>query len=305
MIHSSLTHTKQNWIKPDGTIVGYFGNAFYKYRDGYGQRGNLRVPRKVLRQILMENLKSTKVYWGYKFLDFSEVKEVMVDDNDDIKIVAQFDVVQSSLAGNGSSESSATTNVTTVQGDLLVAADGIRSAVVQALYKKHDQHRQRKHKDLPASSQVQQIGDGDKNITSANNDSDKNDETTPNNSTGLRPMQVRLVLGITEGFNHALLNERGFYTLDGKHRLFTMPYESDKWNTETENSKKNRIMWQLSYGLDSDKEEDTERNSTSSFSPIFTDSKSLKEIVLSICQSWHDPIVSMIESTPLESIWGT
>ena len=257
----------------------------------------------------MENLKSTKVYWGYKFLDFiEEEKEVKVgdsDDSDDIKIVAQFEVAQSPTTANGSTESSGTNTVTTVQGDLLVAADGIRSAVVQALYKKHDQHSQRKRKQRPTSPpQVQQNGNGDKSNTSTKNERDHAD-TPAFNNTGLRPMHVRLVLGITEGFNHALLNERGFYTLDGKHRLFTMPFETDKWNTTEEgNSKKNRIMWQLSYGLDSDKD-GIDTKSTSPVSPIFTDSKLLKERVLSICQTWHDPIQSMIESTPLGSIWGT
>lgn len=61
------TKTKINY----GTLIGYFGNAFFdsstsssagscRRRRGYGQRGNLRVPRKVLRRIIFEKLLQTQ-----------------------------------------------------------------------------------------------------------------------------------------------------------------------------------------------------------------------------------------------------
>lgn len=50
-------------FRPDGTILGYYGNAFHNVgvedlsqRRGLGQRGNLRVPRQVLRRIMMDEL---------------------------------------------------------------------------------------------------------------------------------------------------------------------------------------------------------------------------------------------------------
>lgn len=56
-------------FRSDGSILGYFGNAFSRHR-GAGQRGNLRVPRKVLRRILLDQLRTTALHWGHKLEDF-------------------------------------------------------------------------------------------------------------------------------------------------------------------------------------------------------------------------------------------
>jgi hypothetical protein len=118
------------------------------------------------------------------------------------------------------------------------------------------------------------------------NSSDFNNITTSDrlnnvNMTNLSYTGIMIVLGITKDFFHPLLDEKGFYTLDGEHRLFTMPFEgSCITNLETLNisldahenayhnhgSCKNnndekedkgkiqttrRYMWQLSYKLSS------------------------------------------------------
>lgn len=106
-------------------------------------------------------------------------------------------------------------------------------------------------------------------------------------------MGVMIILGIANNFNHNLLTERGFYTLDGKHRLFTMPYQGDRYALNR------RIMWQLSYRYEEDDDEskflkENRRN------PEF-----LRNKVIEICSRWHDPVPSMIAATPLETIWGT
>ncbi|KAK3238983.1 hypothetical protein CYMTET_51059 [Cymbomonas tetramitiformis] len=60
----------------------------------------------------------------------------------------------------------------------------------------------------------------------------------------LKYLGVMIILGLAP-YRHALLDERGFYTLDGTHRLFTMPFSK---GTESEPP---TIMWQLSFtGLD-------------------------------------------------------
>lgn len=52
-------------------------------------------------------------------------------------------------------------------------------------------------------------------------------------------------------------------------------------------------MWQLSFS--------TNNSNTSSS----LDSTSLREYVLQTFQSWHPPVLNLVHSTPIESIWGT
>lgn len=49
-----------------GFVLGYFGNAFSAEDRGFGQRGNLRVPRQTLRWVLLERLQHTKIQWNHK-----------------------------------------------------------------------------------------------------------------------------------------------------------------------------------------------------------------------------------------------
>ena len=137
--------------------------------------------------------------------------------------------------------------------DLLVGADGIRSAVVQALVNAND------------------------------------------NAAGLRYLEIMIILGIAN-FSHPHLNERGFYTLDGEHRLFTMPYEGSKLDDEKRDASTRRIMWQLSYRI----EDEAETKRLSAARP-----ESLRDEVLRRCHGWHQPVADMVKATPLETIWGT
>ena len=231
-------------FESNGSILGYFGNAFYKHR-GLGQRGNLRVPRKVLRGMLVQALEEigVNIHWGCRFKNAiwnvetnQYTIEVQENDNNDLK--------ESSII------------VTTA--DLLVAADGIRSSVLGKL--------------------VYQV-------------KDDNNSYKIHKCIGLQKVGVRLILGIAD-FNHPLLEERGFYTLDGKHRLFTMPYESNRYSSDQKKIKKNRIMWQLSFATPPDYEESL-------------DPKSLQRYVLETCRPWHNPVLDMIQQTPIQTIWGT
>jgi 2-polyprenyl-6-methoxyphenol hydroxylase-like FAD-dependent oxidoreductase len=107
---------------------------------------------------------------------------------------------------------------------------------------------------------------------------------------GLRNLEIMIILGIAD-FCDPLLDERGFYTLDGTHRLFTMPYEGSKLS-----STKRRTMWQLSYRLQDEKEQ----RRLSAAGP-----EALRKEVLRRCRNWHHPVADMIAATPLETIWGT
>ena len=114
------------------------------------------------------------------------------------------------------------------------------------------------------------------------------DDTT---DTGLRYLNIMIILGIAD-FSHPHLDERGFYTLDGMHRLFTMPYEGSQVDSTT----RRRIMWQLSFRFED--EEAAKRLSTAG-------PNVLREQVLKRCSGWHQPVIDMVMTTPLDTIWGT
>lgn len=262
------------WLKSDGTILGYFGNAFSSNR-GIGQRGNLRVPRKVLRRILMDQLQSTKIYWGHRLMDYSYDVEHCHYRMQFAQILKHEEL--STMTTTKTTNITASQATKMVLADLLVAADGIRSAVLTKLYRSVS---------LVGTSVVSDDDDVDVDVDQYNEDETKESSFVPH-EMGLRSMGVRLILGIAEFF-HPLLNERGFYTLDGKHRLFTMPYTSNRFSQK----EPSRIMWQLSFTTDEQLQSSL-------------DAVSLRDYVLQTCSSWHDPIVPMIHATPMDKIWGT
>ena len=206
----------------DGRILSYYGNAFRSSTSfgGRGQRGNLRLPRQVLRGILLNKVKSS-IQFNKQLTGFQET---------DIE-------GRLTLSFHDGSTSPGV--------DLLIGADGIRSAVVKHL--------------LP-------------------------------NDSGLNYLGIFIILGISD-FHHSLLDERGFYTVDGNHRLFTMPYEGSSLS-----GTKRRIMWQLSYRL----ENEAEAHRLSTAGPHV-----LQREVMSRCKDWHEPVVQMVKSTPHDTIWGT
>ena len=53
-------------------------------------------------------------------------------------------------------------------------------------------------------------------------------------------------------------------------------------------------MWQLSFAMMNDDDR------SMPLDPI-----SLRDYVLQTCRSWHDPVLSMIEATPTDKLWGT
>jgi hypothetical protein len=206
----------------DGTILGYYGNAFTSDR-GIGQRGNLRLPRHELRDIMVQHVKASILY-GKRLVTF-EPDPLSRDQS-----MLVFD--------DGTTESGV---------DLLVGADGMNSAVLKTLM--------------------------------------------PNGDDLLSYLGIFLILGISD-FCHSLLDERGFYTLDGSHRLFTMPYQGSRIDKKA----KRRIMWQLSFVL-----KDYQRARTlCSAGPA-----ALQSLVLEIVKTWHDPVAELVRATNIDTIWGT
>lgn len=228
----------------EGNIIGYFGNRFSKSSRGYGQRGNLRVPRQILRQVMMNTLKERDVHNKIRIEWNKKLKGFTTSTDAPVQTTLEFE------------------DGTSASADLLVGADGVHSTVM-------------------------------KNIL------DENEDCTAY-------IGIMIVLGITQDFYHPLLDEKGFYTLDGNHRLFTMPYEGSRMTDLIENDipfndqsisikRTRRYMWQLSYNLPY---EEAVKISNEGSQSLFNE-------VLRRTKDWHDPVQAMIQSTPLSTVWGT
>ncbi len=285
---------------PTGKILGYYGNSFSGKSRGCGQRGNLRVPRQCLRKIMMDTLIErdcnnegqrkdlVQIHWGKKLVKYTTLKTQSSNNNDgnvgseningDQKIELAFEEGFSDTA------------------DLLIGADGVRSVIIQQLLSENN-------------NKTQNVSKSETKPKLISSESSCNANKKP---TDLSYIGIMIVLGITKDFFHPLLDERGFYTLDGEHRLFTMPFEgtrisdleqldvpftNDGGINITTNLKRNRrYMWQLSYKLQSLEE----ASILSKSGPQI-----LLNEVLRRTSGWHKPVQEMMRSTPLETIWGT
>eukprot|EP01038_Epipyxis_sp_PR26KG_P008688 gene8688-11739_t len=113
----------------------------------------------------------------------------------------------------------------------------------------------------------------------------------------LNYLGVSVIIGLSVT-NHPLLVDRGFYVLDGVHRLFTMPYGTI---TNNDSNDKNdgtlhTVMWQLSFSGIS--EEEGLQLRSFSF-------QQLRDEALKRTKDWFHPIGELIKSSLINEIWGT
>lgn len=98
-----------------GAVLGYFGHRFHqdagRPAPDETKRGNLRVPRKVLRQMLLDRLEPGTVRWGMSVIDFAD----SADPEGKVTIS-----IAKAATGPAVEE---------IKADVLVAADGIRSKI--------------------------------------------------------------------------------------------------------------------------------------------------------------------------------
>ena len=251
-----------------GRILGYYGRAFHDSSASsppsrVSQRGNMRVPRQVLRKILLDEVEATArqlgrwnkeepvVSWGKDLLRY----EVDPDHKAEGLLKLHF--------ADGSSVGSV---------DILVGADGVRSSVMKNLLFVPP-------KSLPALTSPPLDMRSSLDLPSADGEY----------------FGVVIVLGITN-FQHPLLHERGFYTLSGHARLFTMPFTGGVISEEEREDDERKTMWQLSFSVPSL----DVANALRCEGP-----KALKDKVLEIVADWHDPVARMVASTSVADIWGT
>ena len=192
----------------------------YGEREKVNSRGNLRIPRQDLRQMLIDRLQTNTIVWGRKLTGYTEANE---------KVKLTF--------ADGE----------TFTCDLLVGTDGIRSVI----------RKQRDETETKSRSELEYIG-------------------------------VSVIIGISTA-QHPLINQQGFYVLDGRHRLFTMPFQArDGITTHT--------MWQLSFSGMTEKE---------SLDLKGTGSSGVVQEALKRTEGWFTPVHDLINDTPLQEIWCT
>lgn len=249
---------------PDGEILGYYGraitNAIKKNditpspsievadsKEFGGSRGNLRIPRQELRQMMLKLLSKSAMHWGFRFIDFCE-------DSTDF-ITTTFEVARSE------ENSTATESVVKVKSRILIGADGIRSPV-----------RQRRDQLLSFQGH-----------------------------SPLRYVGTSVILGISQ-IDHPLLRNKGYYVLDGVHRLFTMPFltTSDEADSEEKCDVSGRvgrqIMWQLSFS------DITEAEGMALRSSSFLN---IQHVALQKTSKWFSAVHALINATMPGEIWAT
>ena len=318
-----------------GEVKGYFGNSFYVAANdgeenetaasrGTGQRGNLRIPRAELRSILLDALmeeakkiettnattssdvsdgisRRVEISWNKRLLCYED--RPMIEKLNQIHNSSNGKKKKGSVQNQNSNNQLLLSNDdrdlqrpvllhfedgSTDQVDLLIGADGVNSMVARQYL----------------STTIK------KSARSNKEESQSVDEASANTNqldTAPRYLGIFIMLGISDHF-HSLIDERGFYTLDGRHRLFIMPFQGsrldDQTTEQTETTDQNqstrrhvrRTMWQLSFPISN--QEEASRLSKLSH-------EEMQAEVLKRCGQWHEPFPDMVRNTPLETIWGT
>ena len=326
----------------EGYIRGYFGNAFYKQDDnndgksssrGAGQRGNLRIPRARLRSILFDALMSeaekveAKNMNTYGNTNTSHDEQVEANTDESIAVV------------ENENDESSTTTTSSPRGMVKVLWNKKLTSYEDTLMmeKLNQITSSGKRNDNKNTTQQQMKNQDDKAVTLHFEDGsiDQVDlligadgvnssvarqylsTTIPSkiplkqqeemiSSSNPRHLGIFLILGISNHF-HSHINERGFYTLDGTHRLFIMPFQGsvltddddDDTNVDQIKKRRRRTMWQLSFPVSID------RNSEEVLRLKQMSQEEMQQEVLSRIGDWHNPVPNLVKDTPLSSIWGT
>jgi 2-polyprenyl-6-methoxyphenol hydroxylase-like FAD-dependent oxidoreductase len=257
--------------KGGGTILGYFGNAFFSSSNssrnsnnkttttssrsntttnratsiaaraaaGWGQRGNLRVPRQRVRQILLDKLHSfaaaatdnnsstiisSQVCWGHKLVD---MKHVLVDDENEEEEHKEEEEAGTCCRSDRRAKNG------TISDDNNSVVGGSAASCTRAKIIRRPRKRRRKMIQLDFANGQQPHAYADLVIGADGIRSTVSRLWVPT-APAPRPLHIRLILGLTTASSfagdndddqfYALLKECGFYTLDIGIRLFVMPY---------------------------------------------------------------------------------
>ena len=201
----------------------YYGNEFAPEAErAKGPRGSARVPRQVLRQLLLDELAPGTVQWDRALVRFA----------------SRADDVACTFAARSGARCA-------VRAGLFVACDGFNSAARRQL-------------------------DGGADTS--------------------RYAGAVVLLGLAE-FDAPLLRRRGFHTVDGAARLFTMPFADAPAPGAPPT-----VMWQLSFAVPSR----AEAVALAARPPA-----ALLEHARAACGGWHAPVPALLAATAAATVWGT
>jgi hypothetical protein len=108
---------------------------------------------------------------------------------------------------------------------------------------------------------------------------------------------VAVIIGLSSA-SHPLINNRGFYVVDGENRMFTMPYVAPKVVDPhcAESAQPGLTMWQLSFSGLSEEQATALRRS----SPADILAEALRRT-----EGWFEPAQAMIRGTLDGELWAT
>lgn len=296
----------------DGKILGYFGHLLeskhgHKQKDSEEgslsfDRGNIRIPREQLRQILINKLKPGTIFWDQNLLQIKEY---------DSHVELQFSKPSPIVSGNSDSsdESCSKRSVRVVRARVVVGADGIRSQV-------------RNYRDACLCRKSPQVP------TAA--------ISGVHRSLSLEYVGIAVIIGLhrqilspTDPYIHPLINSGGFYVVDGHCRLFVMPYFNSLANrtsfTNGSSSATTDIdacttmsvvtMWQLSFRVQSESEArrlrtlsstiTTDDNCAGQSSNSTPSNPLLVEAVSRTAHMSFTPVKRLITETAAKDVWST
>ena len=264
-------------FSPAGDVLGYYGRELKgdKVSDTHpseqgGNKGNLRIPRQDLRMMLIQKLQPGTIRWGWSISQYTEVTEGVT--------------VTMSRTHHSCSSSENTINSSetmTLDAYVLVGADGIRSEVRRLRDCTHFPNKLRQQAVVTTAQTQQTAGAAVVEVES------------------ICPVQylgVAVIIGLSSA-SHPLVSNRGYYVVDGQHRLFTMPYAiPQETEAGAENAQPGLTMWQLSFSGLSEEQASALRRA----SPADILAEALRRTT-----GWLAPTRELIAQTLTGELWAT
>ncbi len=315
-------------FSPRGDILGYYGrivkeiqqNSFdcnkanmkEKNDDDGGSRGNIRIPREELRNLMLEELLLSSNHPNHYHVpvgDKNEKYTYMHSSTASFLERLRSRTLSSSSSASVSEEAN-NNNVELKWGYRFLYYEENEEYVTSYFEVPPSSSSSSAHEEsktiVGIKSYILLGGDGIKSkVRECRDIALFGKEITP-----LRYLGITVMIGISKIY-HPLLYEKGFYVLDGKHRLFIMPYYTPKvklkaeennaqmdnmTNTNTDDDESvPLIMWQLSFsGLS---EEDSLALKKLSFPEL------VNYIINEKVNNWFPPVQQLIQNTIEDEIW--
>ena len=218
----------------NGNVLHYFGNRFRPNHTADALRGNIRIPRERLRKLLLQQLPPDAIRWGMNI-------QSITPDTAGVSLV--FSPISSTFVPtNLDSSSIPTAEIGPVERGVEIkvaipmVSDKINPNVRPLITNIHAHHAipelaSTKSAFRPAIPQTDNFTNPSTPVVFracmvVGADGIHSRVRAAMGPSSLSYLGVCLIIGVSQ-LRHPLLNERGFYTVDGKQRLFTMPFAVD------------------------------------------------------------------------------